>query len=269
MKTTIGRAQSTSLAALLVLALSVVSSGVGGCGGGCPKPGSSASEVARWEQELAARTPLSLNPNSAVTIKRDVHNIEIDAPAAVFVAAFHAVMVDPNRSFGLIRVERPTQQLGHPFSLGDRFQGRYQIDQAIEADLKGWEKRWFGELAEDPVIRSFLCQIENKSTSDYGEISELALSPPPDGEYRMAYRYLSGSPIAGSSTFTVTPLSQSACRLTQVFEYQEQSLTFAVFFSAGGLKFHDQVVMSQATQAAANLGAHITASDIPKEYQAP
>ena len=51
-----------------------------------------------------------------------------------------------------------------------------------------------------------------------------------------------------------------------MFVYQEQSLNFATFFAAGGLKLHNQVVYQQASQAAELLGARILESDIPREY---
>jgi hypothetical protein len=57
--------------------------------------------------------------------------------------------------------------------------------------------------------------------------------------------------------------------LTQIFEYQEQSPTFALFFSSGGLKLHNQVVYSQASQAAELIGAKVLSSDIPEAYQNP
>ena len=40
-------------------------------------------------------------------------------------------------------------------------------------------------------------------------------------------------------------------RLRQLFEYQEQTSSFATFFTKGGLRLHNQVVYSQAEQAAA------------------
>lgn len=57
------------------------------------------------------------------------------------------------------------------------------------------------------------------------------------------------------------------CLLTHVFEYREQDLNFATFFSAGGLKLHNQVVYSQTGQAAALVGAEIIVTDIPDAYQ--
>jgi hypothetical protein len=51
-----------------------------------------------------------------------------------------------------------------------------------------------------------------------------------------------------------------------VFVYQEQSMDFATFFTAGGLKLHNQVVYQQALQSAELLGAEILESDIPSEW---
>jgi len=226
-------------------------------------------ETNAWEEQLERRVELRLDPSSTITIKREVHNIEIDVDAGRFADAFHQVLRDPNRRFGLIRVDRERRNRDKPFHVGERFQGRYELDEAIRKNVHGWWRRFFGDLVNTPGVKEWLCRIENEATSDYGIITRLELSPPAGEPYVLEYHYLAGSPIAGSSTFIVAPLGPSRCRLTQVFEYQELTLTFATFFSAGGLKLHDQVVMSQATQAAALVGGHVLTSDIPPEYTTP
>jgi adenine deaminase len=94
----------------------------------------------------------------------------------------------------------------------------------------------------------------------------------------LEYIYLEGSPIAGSSTFTVSEVTdaavlarhgvQHAARMQQVFEYQERDGSIASFFSRGGLRLHNQVVFSQAEQSAAAAGGRVLESNIPVEYRA-
>jgi hypothetical protein len=241
-----------------------------GCGGGCPGANSSADAKKQWEAELDKRSELKLKPGGAITIKRDVHNIVVSADADKLAKAFHDVMRDPNRHFGLIKVDRKEAEKGQPFKENDRFQGRYEVDQAILKDLRGaWAKKIFGDFVKEPAVEDFLCQVENHSTSDYGIIRKLNLSPKAGEDYEISYHYLDGSPIAGSSTFVVSQIAPGMSRLTQIFEYQELSPTFALFFSSGGLKLHDQVVYSQATQAAELIGAKVVSSDIPDDYKNP
>jgi hypothetical protein len=218
------------------------------------------------------RAPLVTNPSAAITIKRDVHNFEVTGSAEDFAAAFQKVMTDPTRRFGLIKVIRMPRKDGKPlgpFAECDRFQGQYQVDLALEQNVPAWEKRLFGDLADNADIHKLLQDFEGKNTSDYGEIVVLKLDPNADHHYIMQYRYLTGSPIAGFSTFEVLQVADNTIRVTQTFEYQEQTLPFAAFFSAGGLKLHDQVVYSQVTQALSITGGKIIDTDVPKEYAAP
>ena len=221
------------------------------------------------DPSIYQRAKLALDPTRAITIKRDVHNLDVGCPAAAFAEAFHATMRDPAREFGLIRVVRTKDETGQPFRMGARFQGQYQIDDALRADHeKGWLD-WIERhvpdaidaLGLDPLLRT----IEDAMTSDYGVITRFDLAPG-SPELAMTYEYLEGSPIAGSSTFMVTPLGASTCRFTQIFEYQELHADFVLFFATGGLKLHDQVVWAQVTQSAALLGAKVLASDIPPAY---
>jgi hypothetical protein len=243
---------------------------------GCPTSESPESR-ANWQAELTAKPLLALDPKKEITIKRDVHNVIVDVDAATFAAAFHDVMRDPARRFGLIRVDRLPQYRGKPFTMGEKFQGRYSIGAAIEKGLPDRLKRLFGEFADDRHVKEWLCRIENDNTSDYGMITQLDLEPPPGRAHVLRYEYLAGSPIAGSSTFVVRDILDEATllrlgvsrasRLEQIFEYQEQSESFATFFSKGGLKLHNQVVWSQAEQSAAAAGGRVLRTDIPNEYR--
>jgi hypothetical protein len=256
----------TGIANSLALALAL---GSPGCQkSGCPTKAPSDAR-AIWEAELDKKTELALDATRDITIKRDVHVIVVSADAQKLAAAFHDVMRDPKRHFGLIKVDRKQANLDKPFQLGERFQGRYEIDEALKKDLSPWAKKIFGEFVDEPGVKAFLCDLENQATSDYGVIAKLDLSPKDGQDFVLSYHYLSGSPIAGSSTFIVHPISPGTSSLTQVFEYQELSPTFALFFSSGGLKLHDQVVYSQVSQAADLVGAKIVSSDIPEAYRNP
>ncbi len=262
----------------------LVATGLGNLAVGCGPPCPTASPQAEgaWEKAVDAMVILPLDAKQAITIKRDVHNIVINAEAGEVADAFQQVMRDRSLHFGLIEVRRKRENWDKPFRLGERFQGHYCISLAAEELPKFW-RSIFRELYEHEAIQVVTCEIENGLTSDYGEITLLDLNPKPGDPYRMQYKYLgvkdpqSGSPISGSSTFIVTPIVDmhelsalgvsKACRLTQIFEYQEQSDFMAYFFSAGGLTLHNQVVFSQARQAAAKIGAKILSSDIPEEYQ--
>ncbi len=245
-----------------------------GCGTGCPTS-AQAEQRSRWEAALQSKTELPLRPLHEISIKRDVHEIFVSTDAAALADAFHSVMRDPARRYGLIRVDRLAANAGKPFTPGEKFQGRYSLEGAVKQELSGKWKKLFGELVDDDDIQDLLCRIENEETSDFGIIARLELAPPPGEPYVLEYRYLTGSPIAGSSTFMITDATPNelsrlgvpkAAKLTQVFLYQEQTSSFAKFFTRGGLKLHNQVVMSQAEQAAKLAGAKVLATDIPKEY---
>lgn len=261
-----------------------VATGLGNLAVGCgpPCPTASPREERAWEKAVDAMVVLPLDAKAKITIKRDVHNIVISAEAGEVANAFQEVMRDRSLHFGFIEVRRKRANWDKPFQLGERFQGHYSIPLAAEELPKFW-RNLFKDLYEHEAIQTITCEIENGLTSDYGEITLLDLDPAPGQPYRMQYKYLgvkdpqSGSPISGSSMFLVTPIVDvheldalgvsKACTLTQIFEYQEQTDFMAYFFSAGGLTLHNQVVFSQASQAAKKIGAKILSSDIPKEYQ--
>ena len=265
-----GCTMKRTVAVLCSSVLSLAVTGVLGCKpSGCPGPQSSAVARSQWETALDAKKELSLDAHREITIKRDVHSVVVAADADKLAQAFHEVMRDPKRRFGLIKVDRKQGNIGKPFTIGERFQGRYELDEAIARNLEPWEKKMFGDFAKDPGVRAFLCDIENQNTSDYGVIAELNLTPKEGGDYVLAYHYLEGSPIAGSSTFIVSQVSPGMSKLTQIFEYQELTSAFALFFSSGGLKLHNQVVYSQASQAAEILGVKVVSTDIPEPYRNP
>lgn len=237
-----------------------------GCGSSCPRPDATNAFYDRWERELDRKKILPLLPRAKIDIKRDVHTAIIAADAGALARSFHAIMKDPNRRFGLIRVERKRQNIGRDFQLDERFQGRYELDRALAQQAPKHCER-IKQIAEEPPLCEALWRFENARTSDYGIIAEFDLDPAPGADYILAYRYLEGSPIAGSSTFIITQLAPARSRFTQIFLYQEQTEAFAQFFTTGGLRLHNQVVYSQIKQAADAINAPILESDIPPEYR--
>jgi hypothetical protein len=241
-----------------------------GCGGGCPGSRSAADRES-WAVDLRKKELLRLHPEAPIAIKRDVHDFVVGAEAEVFAGAFHQVMMDPERRFGLIKVDRLPENARQPFHEKEHFQGRYELVAGGKEKLRGIWKHIFGPLLDDAEVNEALCKLENGHTSDFGEIAELNLIGGKSGRFSMRYEYLTGSPIAGSSTFEVEAISgagtaASRTRVRQVFVYQEQTESFAGFFSKGGLKLHDQVVYSQVRQAAEKAGTCILETDIPREY---
>jgi len=247
------------------------------CGGHACPSSSTPDDVERWGEALRAREPLRLNYGSDISVKRDVQEVLVDVEASQLAAAFQSVMSDPARRFGLIRVDRLPESSSRPFQAGDKFQGRYQLEAAAQAELRGHLRKWFGELAEGDDVERLLCAIENQHTSDFGQIRTLDMWPAPGKPYVLEYVYLDGSPIAGSSTFAISDVTDAgllarhgvsrAALLRQVFEYQEQSGSFASFFTRGGLRLHNEVVFSQAQQSVAAAGGRILETTIPAEYQ--
>lgn len=239
---------------------------------GCAKTpcanSSTAAERADWVTLMGRRHVIPLDNGSAVAVKRDVRRFEIEANAKAFAEAFHAAMMDPNTNFGLIKIDRLPQNVGKPFHVGERFQGRYQLDLALDDGLRGEIEKLVEDASDTPGGQDVLCSIESSLLSDYGEITLIELAPPEGQPFRIRYEYLSGSPIAGSSTFVVEPVDATHCRFVEIFQYQEISSASAAFFSAVGLKAHNGVVTAQVAEAIKRVpGAKVLSSDIPYEKQ--
>jgi hypothetical protein len=171
-------------------------------------------------------------------------------------------MTDPDRNFGLIYVTRTRANQGRPFSVGERFQGRFSLSRAAI------EQNWFGRtgwtggprwLARNKLVR----RIENVFTSDYGEIVELDLDRLPAV---LEYRYLEGSYIAGSATFDVTSTGENQFRVTQTWLYQEIHARYVKWVGTDVLRMHLAVVYSQIQQTCEQLGCRITTCDVPQAY---
>lgn len=229
----------------------------------------------RAAERLKGRARLPVDAKRSIAIKRDVHYYTVEVGAERFARGFAEAMVDPGSSFGLIRIKRPAARMGEDFELGERFQGCYSAAAAILGSLR--RRPWTRGIAPaverllaTPWVRSALARIEDACLSDYAIIDELVLDPDPSRQehHHLRYSYLAGTPIAGSSRFTITPLGPNRCRVEQVLEYQEiNGLTLAVF-QTFGLKLHDQVVHEQMRLAAERAGAAEPKGTIPATYAA-
>jgi hypothetical protein len=193
---------------------------------------------ARFAHKLAARAPLVMDPARPFAVKRNVHELVIGADADRFAGALTQVMSQPDASFGAITLKRVAGREGQPFTVGERFTGCVQLSHL------GWPRMGrLGAWLEDAVL------------SDFAEIVELA-------PRRVVYRYLSGCPMAGSSTFTIDPVAEERCRFRVVFEYQEVGGFGITALNRFGLKLHDAATRVQAELAAARLGARILDSTL-------
>jgi hypothetical protein len=229
----------------------------------------------RAAAKLDRRPLLPVDARRSIAVKRDVHEYLVDADPDRFADAFRDVMTDPTGTFGLIRVKRPAEKLGREFRVGERFQGCYSLEGALTKSFsRGWRRpllpaiEWI--LATRPV-RWLVARLEDALLSDYAIIEELALRvDAARGHDRrtLKYCYLEGTPIAGSSRFSIDPAPGGGCLVTQVFEYQEVNGFALAAFQRFGLKLHDQVVHMQIARAAERAGAPPPTGTIPICYAA-
>jgi hypothetical protein len=214
---------------------------------------------------LARRAPLPVDAGRTIAVKRDVHELVVDVAPATFARAFREVVTDPASTFGLIRVKRPDARAGADFEVGERFQGCFSLERAALAALARRLPAAAGparRILAVPAVTRALTWIEDALLSDYAEI--VAIEERGD-HFRLCYRYLDGTPIAGSSVFTIEPHPAGA-RVRQIFEYQEVNAVALATFQRFGLKYHDQVVAMEIERAAARCGARVISSTIPAEY---
>jgi hypothetical protein len=216
-------------------------------------------------RKLEARRRLPVEPGRSIAVKRDVHEFVVVAPPERFAAAFREVMTDPQGTFGLIRVKRPAERMGRDFELGERFQGCYSVAAAL-VGAAGPLRRFVAWVMGLRPVRWLVSRLEDAMLSDYAIIDELVLEPPPGRQHTLKYSYLDGTPIRGSSRFSIEPAGEGRCRVTQVFEYQEVNSIALGTFQRFGLKMHDQVVHMQIHLAAARAGAHVESGTIPEAY---
>jgi hypothetical protein len=219
----------------------------------------------RAVRKLSKRPRLPVDAGRSIAIKRDVHEFLVAAEPARLAAAFEAVMTDPRGMFGLIRVKRPDERMGRAFAVGERFQGCYSLAAALLGVVSGRARRLLGWLLGRAPLRWLVARLEDALLSDYAVIDELELDPAPGRPHALQYSYLAGTPIAGSSRFTIEAHAGGS-RVTQIFEYQEVNAIALGTFQRFGLKMHDQVVHRQIAQAAARAGAPAPTGTIPLEY---
>jgi len=196
-------------------------------------------------QKLRGREALQLDPSRQVAIKRAVHELVISAAADDFAAALRVVLRDPHVELGAIDLKRAASRLGDDFVVGERFHGCVRLARLGRPLLAALGRTRLGAWLEDELL------------SDYAEV--VAAEP-----RRVVYRYLSGTPMAGTSTLLITPLSSTTSRFRVVFEYQEQSGVAILALHHFGLRMHDRATAIQAERAAELIGARVLHSTVPR-----
>src|SRR5215510_9453538 len=149
-------------------------------------------------RRLRGRAPLPVDPQKPIAVKRDVHELVVDVEAARFAAAFRDVVTDPESTFGLIRVKRPADRMGRDFEVGERFQGCFSLELAARR-----LSPWLARVLRLPGARQVVGWIEDQMLSNYAEV--VSIEERPGNVYVLEYRYLTGTPIAGSSVFVIEP----------------------------------------------------------------
>jgi hypothetical protein len=211
-------------------------------------------------RRLTARAPQPVDPTKPIAVKRDVHEFVVDVDAATFAAAFRRVVTDPESTFGLIRVKRPVERMGQDFAVGERFQGCFSLELAASRKLP-----WLARLMARPGAQKVVTWIEDQMLSNYAEV--VSIEERPGDVHVLVYRYLEGTPIAGSSEFVIEPAGAGRCRVRQIFEYQEVNAFALGTFQSIGLKWHDGVVKMEIEKAAARAGARVIEDTIPEMYR--
>ena len=198
-------------------------------------------------RRLRGRAPQVIDARRSAAIKRTLPELELDVGAPAFARALREVMTDRTARFDLVRVRRPASDAWRDFAVGDRFQGCFSLRAAAAA----WgAPRWLLGVAATLERLGALAWVEARVASDHSEIT--ALDP-----YRVAYRYLDGTPLAGETTYTIAPRGDRACALEVAFTYQETTAAALALVHAFGLRAHDRAVLAQAEAAAARAGGRV------------
>jgi hypothetical protein len=208
-------------------------------------------------------------PKNGIAIKREAHVFDVDADASAFAHAFQDVLRDPGATFGVVRIKRIAECVGRDFVEGERFQGGFSIRAAVESSaMPARLKAAMTRLLDHPLAASAIERLEEAFLSDYGELEQVLLEPDASrGEvHTVSYRYLEGTPLAGSTTYTVEPLPSGGCRVTQIFRYQEVNSIALNTFQRFGIKYHDAAVYWQIRCAADRIDARVTKSSVIPEY---
>src|SRR5262249_3671522 len=192
-----------------------------------------------------------VDPQKPIAVKRDVHELVVDVEAARFAAAFRDVVTDPESTFGLIRVKRPAERMGRDFAVGERFQGCFSLELAAGRRLP-----WLARLLAKRGPQKLVTWIEDQMLSNYAEV--VSIEARPGDVHVLVYRYLEGTPIAGSSEFVIEPAGPGRCRVRQIFEYQEGNAFALGTVQSIRLKWHAGVVKMDIEKAASRPGGRAT-----------
>jgi hypothetical protein len=184
---------------------------------------------------LSRRRPLAVDLDRAAALKRNVHEFVVGAPADRVAEALMQVLAEPG-PIGPLEIKRRPEQVGRPFTAGERFHGCLHL-------LGAFGRTRPGAWLEDTLM------------SDYAEI--VFLEP-----RRMSYRYLEGSPIAGRSTFELDDLPAGRSRLRVIFEFQERGGAAVTLLHRFGIRLHDEVTGQQIERAARRLGVPLISSTV-------
>ena len=90
----------------------------------------------------------------------------------------------------------------------------------------------------------------------------------PSERWTLIYRYLDGTPIAGSTEYRVVPEPTPPqndgprCRVYQIFSYREVNAAALLTFQAFGLRFHNAAVYAQVEAAAQRAGGRMLLSTL-------
>jgi hypothetical protein len=160
-------------------------------------------------------------------------------------------MTEPDARFGRIDVRRDPRRRGRPFEVGERFHGCFSLDASYPRLARALARIGLGGA---------VTWFEDAFCSDYSEITGIEEE---HGTFAASYAYLSGSPIAGESSFVVTPIGASRCRLEAVFMYQEIGVGAILALHLFAARLHDDVVREQVERAAARAGGRIVSTTMP------
>jgi len=209
-------------------------------------------------RRLAAMLPNVVDARRSTALKRNVHEIDVDASAPRVAAALADVLADPEARFGVISVRRPPARTGRTFVVGDRFTGAFRVAAAATA----WgAPAWLRALLARADRAGVLPWLENRLTSDHAELTELRAI---GDTHQMAYRYLAGTPLAGESRYAIAPHpgDRDRCRMTVTFAFQETTAWAVLLLHGFGIRQHDRAVLAQAEAAARRIGARVVAHTI-------
>ncbi len=214
------------------------------------------------------REVLPVDEEGRQPVHVDRRRFVVEAPAAKFVEAFQEVMLQPGLLLaGRFEVIRREDLVGQPFSLGEHFQGRFAIDEQLLQDTLP-HPAWWTRVLEKIGVNKLLQALEDTNLSNFGEVTELDLSPAAGEPYSIRYAYLTGTPFAGKSHFTVEALDARRCEYTEEITFQPLDEMKALAMKVLGLRLHNEVVFGQVEAAADRLGVHYEALD-PDHRDAP